>query len=212
MNILIIGSSGRVGQLLTEQLLQENHQVVGTSRQDKKRFNHKNYQQIKLDISKPYAELAADFPKDIEAVYYVSGSGGKDLLRVDLHGAVKTMQLTEHHNISRYIMLSAYGSLTPALWYKKPYSNLMEYYMAKHYADRYLIHNTTLDYTILQPGLLTEEPGSGRVELHAKEGGANSLSNVAKMLAKILTAPNTFRKTIPMRDGKTPIKEAVETL
>ncbi|MGO2444153.1 MAG: sugar nucleotide-binding protein, partial [Psychrobacter sp.] len=48
MKILVIGASGRVGTDLVKQLLADNHQVIGTTRQDKKLFDDEKYSQLDL--------------------------------------------------------------------------------------------------------------------------------------------------------------------
>ena len=42
MKILVIGASGRVGSDLVKQLLADNHQVIGTTRQDEKLYQTQN--------------------------------------------------------------------------------------------------------------------------------------------------------------------------
>ncbi len=203
MHILVIGASGRVGQRLTQSLLDADHQVIGTTRQEKTLFNSDNYRQIKLDLTAPLKEIEANIPAETDAIYFVSGSRGENLLQVDLHGAVKTMKAAEHKNINRYIMLSAIFSLQPEKW-----SSLIDYYTAKHYADLVLMESN-LAYTILQPGMLTTDKGSGKIELGVEKAAENSIENVALTLAELLEQQQTYKKTIAMHDGNTPIAEAV---
>ncbi|MGM8888124.1 NAD(P)-dependent oxidoreductase, partial [Psychrobacter sp. 1U2] len=135
MKILVIGASGRVGSDLVEQLLSDNHQVVGTTRQDEKLFNDDNYTQLDLDITAEKDAIQNQIADDIEAVYFVAGSGGKGVLEVDLHGAVKTMQAAQDKGIKRYIMLSTVFSLDTSKWDNPAIADLKDYYIAKHYAD-----------------------------------------------------------------------------
>ena len=111
MNILVIGASGRVGQKLAEQLLDAGHKVTGTARDKDTLFDHANYTQLDLDLSASNKDIEVQIADDFDAVYFTAGSGGTDVLAVDLHGAVKTMQVAEVKGISRYIMLSAIYSL-----------------------------------------------------------------------------------------------------
>ncbi|MGO0227397.1 hypothetical protein ACTMLF_04200 [Proteus mirabilis] len=48
-----------------------------------------------MDITKPLSSITDLLPDNLEAIYFTTGSRGKDLLQVDLHGAVKTMQAAE---------------------------------------------------------------------------------------------------------------------
>lgn len=210
MKVLVIGASGRVGQKLTSKLLEADHQVVGTTRKDEKLFEANNYSQIALDLEKSAEDLSNEIPSDVEAVYFVSGSRGKDLLNIDLHGAIKSMQAAEMAGIKRYVMLSTIYSLQPTAWDTS--ADLYDYMIAKHYADQWLIKNTDLDYTILQPGSLTENAGTGEVELKVQEHGENPIEDVAEVLFGLLDLKSSFKEVIPMRSGDTPIKNALANL
>ena len=84
--------------------------------------------------------------------------------------------------------------------------------IAKHYADQWLIKNTDLDYTILQPGSLTENAGTGEVELKVQEQGENPIEDVAEVLFGLLDLKSSFKEVISMRSGDTPIKNALANL
>ncbi|PWL32255.1 NAD(P)H-binding protein [uncultured Roseivirga sp.] len=210
MKVLVIGASGRVGQKLTSKLLEADHQVVGTTRKDEKLFEANNYSQIALDLEKSAEDLSSEIPSGVEAVYFVSGSRGKDLLNVDLHGAIKSMQAAEMAGIKRFVMLSTIYSLQPTAWDTS--ADLYDYMIAKHYADQWLIKNTDLDYTILQPGSLTENAGTGEVELKVQEHGENPIEDVAEVLFGLLDLKSSFKEVISMRSGDTPIKNALANL
>jgi len=210
MNILVIGAGGRVGKKLIKGLLEEGHQVTGASRNPDKLFVASNYKQITLEVTDSLREIEKAIPSDTEAIYFVSGSRGKDVLKVDLHGAVKTMQAAENNNIKRYVMLSALYSMEPEKW-----NSIIDYYTGKYFADLYLIHQTNLDYTILQPGSLAEGEGSGKITLDVSQmpiDGQNSIQNVADTLKEVLDKPNTFKKVIPMLDGDVLIADAISSL
>ncbi|HLR36573.1 MAG TPA: NAD(P)H-binding protein [Chitinophagaceae bacterium] len=204
MQILVIGASGRVGHKLAEKLLADGHQVVGTTRKEEKLFDSSDYTQIKLDLTASLKEIEAGIPEGTDAIYFVSGSRGADVLKVDLHGAVKTMQAAENKGINRYIMLSALYSLEPEKW-----TTIIDYFTGKYFADHWLVNNTDLDYTILQPGALTETDGSGKITTDFDEKGKVSIENVAESLKEVLGKSNTYGKLIPMIDGDTPIVEAI---
>ena len=212
MKILVIGASGRVGTDLVKQLLAENHQVVGTTRQEKILFDADNYSQIDLDITAEKDAIQDQMDKDIDAVYFVAGSGGKDVLEVDLHGAVKTMQAAQDKGIKRYIMLSATFSLDTSKWDSPAIMNLKGYYISKHYSDHWLVNDSTLDYTIVQAGALKEKAGTGKITINDSEAGENTIEDVATTLAAVLTADNTIKQVFGLRNGDTPIKEGIASL
>ncbi len=212
MKILVVGASGRVGGKLVEQLLNDNHQVVGTTRQDKQLFDNDNYSQLDLDLTASKNEIQKQMDDDIEAIYFVAGSGGKNILEVDLHGAVKTMQAAEDKGIKRYIMLSSVFSLDTSKWDAPAIAELKDYYIGKHYADNWLVNDSKLDYTIVQPGALKERDGTGKIAVNTEEAGENAIEDVAATLAAVLTADNAIKKVFHMQNGNTDIKEAVANL
>ena len=212
MKILVIGASGRVGTDLVKQLLADNHEVIGTTRQDEKLFNDDNYSQLDLDITAKKEAIQHQIEQDIDAVYFVAGSGGKDVLEVDLHGAVKTMQAVEDKGIKRYIMLSTVFSLDTSKWDSPGIADLKEYYICKHYADQWLVNNSSLDYTIVQAGALKERAATGKITINDDNAGENSIEDVATTLAAVLDADNTTKKVFSMHNGETAINEAIAQL
>lgn len=211
MKILVIGASGRVGTELVKQLLADEHQVIGTTRQKEILFDADNYSQLDLDITAEKDDIQNQIDQDIDAVYFVAGSGGKDVLEVDLHGAVKTIQATQDKGIKRYIMLSAAFSLDTSKWDSPGIADLKEYYICKHYADQWLVNNSTLDYTIVQPGALKERTGTGKIAIN-ESAGENSIEDVATTLAAVLNASNTIKKAFNMHNGDIDIAEAIATV
>src|SRR5699024_2214702 len=198
--------------MLVKKLFQEKHSVVGTTRQDKKLFDSQNYTQINLDLLADVEEIENTIPNNLDAIYFVSGSGGKNLLQVDLHGAIKTMKVAKNKNINRYILLSSVFSLQPKRWEEKYLKDITDYNIAKHYADLWLINNTNLNYTILQPGLLKEIKGSGKIKVNVENPGENSIENVATTLVEVLENQSASKKVITMHDGDKTIKEAISEL
>ena len=212
MKILVIGASGRVGTDLVKKLLADDHQVIGTTRQKEKLFNDDNYSQLDLDITAEKDAIQKQIEQDIDVVYFVAGSGGKDVLEVDLHGAVKTMQAVEDKGIKRYIMLSTVFSLDTSKWDSPGIADLKEYYICKHYADQWLVNNSSLDYTIVQAGALKELAATGKITINDDNAGENSIEDVATTLAAVLDADNTTKKVFSMHNGETVINEAIAQL
>ncbi|WP_364147598.1 NAD(P)H-binding protein [Paenibacillus sp. LPE1-1-1.1] len=66
-------------------------------------------------------------------------------------------------------MLNSAFSLDQDKWKESFLKDITDYNIAKHFADQWLINNTNLDYTILQPGVLKETPGSGKLEVNINE-------------------------------------------
>ncbi|WP_166333074.1 SDR family oxidoreductase [Sphingobacterium chungjuense] len=207
MKVLVIGANGRVGSLLVKKLVSQ-YQVVAGSRNPDLANSLDNVEHVYLDLLSDVNTLTETM-HGIDAVYFVSGSRGKNLLEIELHGAIKSMQAAEKAGVKRYIMLSSVFALQPERWNESFLGEITNYNIAKHYADLYLTTQSDLAYTILQPGALKDESGSGKVETNVTHAGSNSIANVVDMLVAILAHDSTIGKVILMHDGDTLIEQAI---
>lgn len=207
--IFVVGGSGRVAAELIKNLVADGHQVTASSRHPEKIIKLAGVTPVSLDLHLEMEEIAKVI-NGFDAVYFVAGSRGKDLLQTDAFGAVKTMMAAERNGIERYIMLSSMYALQPELWSKyKALAAITDYNIAKFFADNYLIHNTELNYTIIQPASLTETEATGMITTGDGPDTTISIPDVGKALADTLKFDNTIGKIIKMRAGDTPIDTAL---
>ncbi|MFP3510408.1 NAD(P)H-binding protein [Peribacillus sp. SIMBA_075] len=211
MKVLVVGANGRVGSHLVDKLVKNGHFVYAGTRKDNLTSSSNNVRNVYIDLLAS-SEVIAENMYDAEAIFFVAGSRGKDLLKIDLNGAVKVMRAAENKKVNRFIMLSSVFALNQDKWNESFLKDLTNYNIAKHFADHWLINNTKLDYTILQPGVLKEEPGSGKIEVNIDYPGDNAIENVVDTLVQSLQDPNTIGKVITMSDGKTPISDALRNV
>lgn len=211
LKIFVAGATGRVATQLIDDLVAENYHVIAGARHPEKVKKSGHITPVKLDLHDDVDSLA-DTIAGANAIYFTAGSRGKDLLGTDSFGAVKLMQAAEKVGVKRFIMLSALFALEPEKWKDLKESNLSDYYIAKFFADGFLTTRTHLDYTILQPAVLTEEAGTGKITVDDGADGTNPIPDVAKTLAEIIKFPNTIHQVIKMRTGNTPIAQALEQL
>jgi|GraSoiStandDraft_1057264.scaffolds.fasta_scaffold71266_1 uncharacterized protein YbjT (DUF2867 family) len=149
----------------------------------------------------------------VEAVVFAAGAGpGSGAARkhtVDYGGAVKLIEAARMNDISRYLMVSAIGVNRPERW-----SDQMRPYLeAKAGADAELT-GSGLDYTIVRPGGLTDEPGTGMVDAAASldRYGQIPRDDVAATLVACLDEPATVGKAFDLLAGETPIADALAAL
>lgn len=82
----------------------------------------------------------------------------------------------------------------------------------KKTADVYFA-NSGLDWVIIRPGILRDEPGDGRVTAGlAVEYGDVHRDNVAAFADAVLHDLRMNRVIVELTDGPTPVDEAVERL
>ncbi len=136
------------------------------------------------------------------------GSGPERKKTVDLGGALKLIAAARRLGIARYVMVSALNADHP----ERASEAMRPYYEAKGKADDAL-RASGLDYTIVRPGRLTDDPGTGRIGVGTDIGsGSVTRADVAATLAAVLTAPNTIGVTFDLLEGDTPIEEAIAQL
>ncbi|AYE38964.1 SDR family oxidoreductase [Companilactobacillus zhachilii] len=204
MKVLIIGAHGKVGHLLIGELQSRNIDFVAglRSQEQIKAYNDNNIETQFIDLT-----ASLDSIKDsIEAsgadvIVFSAGAGGAGYdrtLEIDLDGAIKTMMVAEAIGIKRYIMVSSIFSDNRSKW---DASGIKPYMIAKHYADDHL-RGTNLDYTIIHPGALTDEDGTGKVKLlGSNESGSIPRVDVARALAEIIQNPTTIGKEYTFASG-----------
>ncbi|MBU5352913.1 SDR family oxidoreductase [Paenibacillus barcinonensis] len=214
MNVLVIGANGQIGKHIVEQLAQEGkHQVTAMIRKPEQADTLKKLgaQVVVGDLEGTVDELA-EVMKDQSAIVFTAGSGGSTgpdkTLLIDLDGAVKTMEAAEKQGISRYILVSAYGADQRSKWPEE----IKPYYVAKHFADRALFASE-LNYTIIRPGGLKNEPGTGKVTIGTDlKPGSIAREDVARVIAASLQEEKTYRMAFDLVAGEQSISDALGNL
>ncbi len=211
MNIFIIGANGRVAQELTKRLVTAGHTVYAGVRDLAKVQKSQQVKPVPFNLQDAVEDLDEKL-KGMDAVYFLAGSRGKDPLQTDAFGAVKSMQAAEQVGVKRYILLSSLFATQPEKWNQPGLNQLTNYNIAKFFANNHLINQTKLDYTIVQPGGLAEEAGTGLVDFAPEKVGRNPISDVAEVLEKLVQYPNTKYKAIQMMSGTEPIDAGMAKL
>ena len=209
MRVVVAGGHGQIGRRLLRLLAERGDEAVGLVR---------NPDHV-ADLEALGAEgVVADLEGDAEvaaaiegadAVVFAAGAGpgsGAGRKRtMDLGGALKLMDAAKAAGVSRYLMISAMGTSDPAAA-----GPMQPYLEAKAEADAAL-RDSGLDWTILKPGRLTDDPGSGHVALAEALGrrGEVSRDDVAAVLTAALEEPATVGRELELLAGDTPIPEAV---
>ncbi|CAJ2236532.1 SDR family oxidoreductase [Companilactobacillus paralimentarius] len=212
MKVLIIGAHGKVGRLLVDELQNKQIDFAAGLRSEKqiKAYQAENIPTQYIDLTAPMAEIKNSIEASgADTLVFTAGAGGAgyDLtMEIDLDGAIKTMDIAQILGIKRYIMVSAVYSDDRSKWEA---SGIRPYYIAKHYADKYL-RSTNLDYTIVHPGMLTNDDAVGKINIQSNyEGGSVPRADVAKVIAQALKTPSTIKKDINFVTGDEDIVKAI---
>lgn len=213
MRVFVVGANGQTGRKIVAQLQASGDEPIAGLRPDEdgEDWVDQGVTVRRVDLlTKP--ERIASALMGCEAIIFAAGSGGRTkddmTLLIDLDGAVKTMQAAEIAGVPRFLMISMLFTEDRNRWADP----LKPLYVAKFYADNWLVHQTTLDYTIVQPGALSFHPETGKVKSDPLAVGSLSRADLACFLVAALHAPQTIGKTIPLLQGETPIKEILQKL
>jgi uncharacterized protein YbjT (DUF2867 family) len=134
------------------------------------------------------------------------GSGDARKKTVDLGGAVKLIEAAKAEGVSRYLIVSSMGAeKAPA----DGSEGFGAYLQAKFEADE-AVRASGLDYTVVRPGGLTDDPGTGLVTIAEDTGrGKVPRADVAAVFAACLDTPSTIGQSFDLTSGTTPIPDAL---
>lgn len=210
MNVFVIGANGQIGKQLVQRLHEEGkHNVTAMVRKDEQleKFKQDGYRAVLGDLEGDVANLA-DAIDGADVVVFAAGSGGhtgadKTLL-IDLDGAAKSIEAAKQQGVKQFVMVSALKAEDRAAWPDK----MKPYYVAKHHADR-LLEESGLTYTIVRPGALTDDAGTGKVQAGDVSTGEIPRADVAAFLAHVIGRDAAYNKAIDLVEGDTAIEDTL---
>jgi uncharacterized protein YbjT (DUF2867 family) len=211
VNVVIVGGHGKIAMLLAKLLAERGDSPRGIIRKTEQAADLEaiGAEPIVLDIEN--VDDIDDALAGSHAVVFAAGAGpGSGPARkrtVDYGGAVKLADAAKSQGIGRYLIVSAIGANHPERWSDE----MKPYYEAKAEADEY-VADSGLDYTIVRPGRLTDDAGTGKVAIDAGGSGEVTREDVAAVLAECLTADSAVGKAFDLLNGETPIPEAIASL
>ena len=209
MKVLVIGANGKTGTRVIKRLKENLHDPLAMIRYPSQR--------VKFDeIGVPTVIADLEYPIDhavmgCDAIIFAAGSGshtGKDkTVLVDHIGAIRSMVAAQVHGAQRYIMLSSINADTAST------SKIAHYHKAKGHADNHL-RETDLDFTIICPGGLRDDPGNNLVAVSSDchLSGITTRDNLASALVACLDFENTISRTFSLLEGDTPLEEALQSI
>lgn len=212
MRILIAGANGQIGRKLIRAIANSPHHSRAMIRQADQADTLRELGADQTVVADLEGDLSGALP-DCDAVIFTAGSGGhtgpEKTDAVDRDGAIAMIDAANKAGVRRFVMVSSMGAQAPENGPEK----LRHYLQAKHAADMHLVESG-LDYTIVRPGRLTDEPASGKVALAASLGrsGEVSRADVAAVLVALLDAPHSQGRSCEVLTGDVPIAEAVGKL
>lgn len=208
MKVLVVGANGKVGTLLCGKLWGAHDfspvALIRDHRQQTK-FTAIGVPAVIGDLEEGVAKYLAG----LDAVVFTAGSGSKTgpdkTTDVDQNAAIRLMEDCEQQNVKRFVMISAIGA-DP----NSQSDRIQHYLRAKGHADVRL-RSSKLDYTILAPGTLNDEKGTGQIQASEKlpHHGSIPREDLAAVIVETLRNYMTIGKTIELISGSKKIKPAL---
>jgi nucleoside-diphosphate-sugar epimerase len=166
---------------------------------------------VVCDLERAGVEDVAAAVERAEAVVFAAGagpgSGAERKLTMDRDGAIKLLDATADRAVP-FVIVSSVGAENPP-----PESDdevFSVYLRAKAAADA-AVQSSERDWTIVRPGRLTDEPGTGRVRIDTDPfRGAVARDDVAEVLDAVLHDPRASHRTLYVNGGEQPVEQALE--
>ena len=212
MRVVIAGGHGQIALRLGALLAARGDEPVGLIRNPDhaRELREAKIVPYQLDLEHSTVAAVAEALVGADAVVFAAGAGpGSGAARketVDRDAAILLADAAEVAQVRRYVMVSAYRADT----YDPTATDAFQVYLrAKAQADAD-VRRRDLDWTIVRPGSLTNEPGTGRVTLgKSVRPGTISRDDVAELLLRVLHRPETAGRQFEAVGGSKPISDAL---
>jgi uncharacterized protein YbjT (DUF2867 family) len=214
MIVAIAGGHGKIGLRLTRLLAERGDRARALIRNPDHAADVTGAggEPVVLDLESADAAAVAEAVADCDAVVFAAGagpgSGAERKLTMDRDGAVLLADGAKEAGVHRYLMVSSTGADPDHSG-----DEVFDVYLrAKGEADA-AVAASGLDYTIVRPGHLTDDPGTGRVRItESTQRGQISRDDVAAVLAACLMESATVGKTFELVSGEDPIERGLSAL
>lgn len=221
MHTVIAGGHGQIARRLTRILTARGDSVISIVRQPAHLVDveQDGARGVVLDLESARAADVADVAGGADAAVFAAGAGpGSGAARkdtVDRAASVLLADAAELAGVRRLVQISSMGTDRVAGGARPPGMDdvFVAYLRAKAAAEDDLRRREGLRWTIIRPGGLTDDPGSGLVSLAPSlEFAAVPRDDVAAVVAALLADDTTARMTLELTAGTTPVADAVAAL
>ena len=214
VRVAIAGGHGKIALRLTRLLHARGDEVLSLIRnpEQSEDVRQAGGTPVVCDLETADAMEVAKAVRAADAVVFAAGagpgSGSERKETMDYGGAAKLIAAAKEAGVDRYLMISSMGA-DPN---RSGDDTFDVYQRAKGRADEELAASG-LAYTIVRPGGLTDDPGTGRVALgESVERGRIPRDDVAAVLVACLDEPRTAGTVFEVVEGELPVEQAIASL
>jgi uncharacterized protein YbjT (DUF2867 family) len=215
MRVAIAGGHGQIALILERLLADGGHEAVGIIRRADQAADvtEAGGTPLVLDLEQTDAATLAAELEGMDAVVFAAGggpnSGAARKLTVDRDAAILLADAAEQAGVSRYVMISALAADD----FDPDSEDVFQVYLrAKSEADADL-RERHLDWTVIRPGGLTDDPPTGTVlALESTGRGSIPRADVAAVVAEALVNQRAVRRQFELISGPDEISQALSVL
>ncbi len=212
--VAIAGGHGKIALSLTERLSGRGERVISLIRNPDHAddVRARGGEPVVCDLEHADVSEIAAAISGASAVVFAAGagpgSGAQRKMTMDRDGAIKLLTAAEQAGAARYLIVSSVGAEAPP----DDDDVFSVYLRAKAEADA-AVQATDRDWTIVRPGPLTDDPGTGDVRIDLEPfRGAIARDDVAALLDVLLTDERASRRILYVSAGDASIEQALERL
>ncbi len=213
MRIAIAGGHGKIARRLTRLLAGRGDEVVSVVRNPAHipDVEQDGAHAVVLDLEASTAEELAPVLDGCDAVVFAAGAGpGSGAERkdsMDRGGAALLADAAEQVGVRRYVLVSSMGVDRA----EEAGDDVFGVYLRAKAASEADLRARDLDWTVLRPGGLTDDPGTGRVRLEPSvPRGQVPRDDVAAVLVALLDEASTIGLTLELVAGDDVVDAAVQ--
>lgn len=217
MRTVIAGGHGQIALRLERLLAGRGDEVAGVVRRPEQASDllAAGAEPVVCDLESASAEEVTKHLEGADAAVFAAGagpgSGAERKETVDRDAALLFADAAQQAGVRRYIIVSSMGADASLRGTPEGMDPVFAAYQrAKGAADDAVRARDDLDWTVLRPGRLTNDTGTGLVRLAEKTGRDEvTRDDVAAVLVALLDTPGTAGRTLELIGGDTPIQRAV---
>ncbi|MDR7301948.1 SDR family oxidoreductase [Haloactinomyces albus] len=214
MRVVVAGAHGKIAREFGRLLARRGDSVAGLIRDPEQAedLNSDGVAPVVADLEDLDADALAGYLPGADAAVFAAGAGpGSGVSRkdtVDRAGSVLLAQACERAGVRRFLQVGSMGTAQPN---PPDVGEVFGAYLDAKRAAEEDLRARDLDWTILRPGRLTDDPATGRITLGDSVGRAEvTRADVAAVLVALLDEPNTAHRALELVNGDTPIADAVQ--
>ncbi len=211
MRVAIAGAHGKIARRLTHRLVAGGDSVIALIRNPDHadELRAPAVEPVVCDLEHAAVDDVTEAIRGADAALFAAGagagSGAARKLTVDRDGAIKLVQASTIAGVPRYVIVSSVGAESPP-----DDDDVFSVYLRAKAAADAAVAESDREWTIVRPGTLTDDPGTGRARIDLTPfHGRVARDDVAAVLAALLFDPRATGRTLYVNGGDAPVADAL---